>query len=592
MTRLVFLIILITFQAFLFAQKTQVTFNLDMVTVENPAEVGIRGGVAPLSWEKTTYLTDEDGDGVFTGTFNFETDQKIVEYKFVNQHDQFELKKQGNRILLLNGDKKEVFQAFDQHTFFKYEEVENLTFTPDQLKEDIAILKKCMEYLHPNLYRYADKAQFEKNFAELENNLINEPDYLSVYASMLKFVSTIKCSHTIVNSWNQSQLTRMALIGQSDKVPFTFKIIGDRILIDKNASKDVMLTTGLELLSLNGVKTQDMIANLLQYTTADGSRDAKRLNLMELSGEERYEPFDIVYTAVYGFYKQHQLKLKNHETGEVFELVVDGMSGKKRKEILNSKYPEFANKFANIWEFKELEPEVGYLRLGSFSVYLFDFNWKDFLKDAFSQTINKKYKHLVIDIRGNGGGMTEVVEFLLQRIIIEPVSVELVQNKTNYQSVPDDLRQYIGTWDKLPYDFGNKVEQMPDGSYKYKNGTQIRNYKPMKNGFKGKTYVLIDASNSSATHTMATVVKKHNLGTLIGQETGGNQKGINGGYMFFTNLPNTTIEVDIPVMGVYDDPNKPDAGISPDVTVQPTIEDVINKRDPELEKTLEIIHNN
>ncbi|MEM1093587.1 MAG: Ig-like domain-containing protein [Bacteroidota bacterium] len=46
--------------------------------------VGVRGSLPPLSWESTTPLSDNDGDGVFTGTISFtEAPGTVLEYKFV-----------------------------------------------------------------------------------------------------------------------------------------------------------------------------------------------------------------------------------------------------------------------------------------------------------------------------------------------------------------------------------------------------------------------------------------------------------------------------------------------------------------------------
>ena len=45
--------------------------------------------------------------------------------------------------------------------------------------------------------------------------------------------------------------------------------------------------------------------------------------------------------------------------------------------------------------------------------------------------------------------------------------------------------------------------------------------------------VLVNAANSSATFQFAKLVKDNQLGTLVGQPTGGNQRGINGGAFFF-----------------------------------------------------------
>jgi hypothetical protein len=83
-------------------------------------------------------------------------------------------------------------------------------------------------------------------------------------------------------------------------------------------------------------------------------------------------------------------------------------------------------------------------------------------------------------------------------------------------------------------------------------------------------------------------VQRRRLGTLVGQPTGGNQRGITGGAFFFLRLPKTGIEVDVPLIGQFPVAATlpPDAGLAPDVLVRPTIEDIASGRDAELEAVL------
>jgi hypothetical protein len=41
--------------------------------------------------------------------------------------------------------------------------------------------------------------------------------------------------------------------------------------------------------------------------------------------------------------------------------------------------------------------------------------------------------------------------------------------------------------------------------------------------------------------------QQNNLAKIVGQPSGGNKQGINGGNYFFLNLPNSKVEIDIPV---------------------------------------------
>ena len=50
-----------------------VTFQVDMKGIENVSDVGIRGSFTPNQWTETVPLNDEDGDGIYEGTFSHKT---------------------------------------------------------------------------------------------------------------------------------------------------------------------------------------------------------------------------------------------------------------------------------------------------------------------------------------------------------------------------------------------------------------------------------------------------------------------------------------------------------------------------------------
>ena len=108
---------------------------------------------------------------------------------------------------------------------------------------------------------------------------------------------------------------------------------------------------------------------------------------------------------------------------------------------------------------------------------------------------------------------------------------------------------------------------------------------------RGKFFLMTDATNSSATHLMASYAKQIDGITLVGQETGGNQLGLNGSFIFFLRLPNTKIELDIPVVNMYVPMNKTpiDGGVKPDIAIQKNPKDIVNGVDTELNRLLEII---
>lgn len=58
-----------------------------------------------------------------------------------------------------------------------------------------------------------------------------------------------------------------------------------------------------------------------------------------------------------------------------------------------------------------------------------------------------------------------------------------------------------------------------------------------------------------------------------------NQRGINGGAFYFLRLPNSRIEVDLPIIGFFPVGERPDGGLKPDVLVRERWTDVGAGRD-------------
>ncbi|MCB0375743.1 MAG: hypothetical protein KDD04_07475, partial [Sinomicrobium sp.] len=163
------------------AQNYEITFHVDM-TREKPAErVGIRGNTAPLSWEKTWYLTDEDQDGIYTGTIRLNSDKSSLQYKYVSNEDEYELFGADNRVLPLQGEKLDIDDIFNQYTALSKAKLTDLRFSEGAIREDIGILKKALKSIHPNLYRYISPPQLDSAFSALEQQLIVKNDLSSVY---------------------------------------------------------------------------------------------------------------------------------------------------------------------------------------------------------------------------------------------------------------------------------------------------------------------------------------------------------------------------------------------------------------------------
>ena len=79
------------------------------------------------------------------------------------------------------------------------------------------------------------------------------------------------------------------------------------------------------------------------------------------------------------------------------------------------------------------------------------------------------------------------------------------------------------------------------------------------------------------------------MGKLIGQETGGNLRGINGGQILFLKLPFSNIEIDFPILGDFTKSMMNNSGIMPDIETTITQKDIAESFDKVIEETLKIM---
>jgi C-terminal processing protease CtpA/Prc len=160
--------------------------------------------------------------------------------------------------------------------------------------------------------------------------------------------------------------------------------------------------------------------------------------------------------------------------------------------------------------------------------------------------------------------------------------------------VPYNLAKYLDTWDFSFFDRTGQVEKITEGTaagkFRYlPNAGKLQTIQPVSKPYTGKTYLLISAENSSATFQFAWLAKQSGAATLIGQTTGGNQRGLNGGQLAWVVLPNSGVSVDVPLLAATYTAATPDASIDPDISVQPRFEAKLKGRDLEMEKALERI---
>lgn len=452
------------------------------------------------------------------------------------------------------------------------------------LGRDLEILERTYRALHPGLLRYNSAKDLDRHFAELGRAWSKDQDLPAAYREISLFLAKIKCGHTYANFFNQTEAVSAAILETPNRVPFTFRWIGRKMVVTRDCSVEREFPAGTIVLSLDGVPTPTILKTLMRVARADGSNDAKRIADLEVGAGSRFEAFDVffpLFHPVRGDAMTFDIRKPGDKTGKR----VTARLVAARARMAQS--AEAQDPAAPMWDLSYPAPNTALLRMPTWAMYKSKWNWRKFISESFDALVERAIGNLVIDLRGNEGG-DSVGDAILARLATQKIASEDYQRYTRYRRVPDELRPHLSTWDKSFFDWGPQAKPDKDGFFRLIRFDDLLGniVSPSPRPYLGHVYVIVGPENSSATFEFAYQMKRLKLGTLVGRPTGGNLRGINGGAFFFLELPNSKIEVDVPLIAQFYPTVRPDQGVEPDIFVEPTAQDIARGRDAEMQAIL------
>ncbi|MEO0881837.1 MAG: S41 family peptidase [Pseudomonadota bacterium] len=451
------------------------------------------------------------------------------------------------------------------------------------IAEDIKVLRAALD-IHPGALRYLNPAALEAALEEFETTFVATEALETRYLVLSRFLSKLRCGHSYANFYNQSETVSAALFDRRKRLPFAFRWIEDEMVVT-DAPSEPGLSRGSVVTDINGVAPGDMLHRLLPYTRADGAAPGKRRALLDVQHRARLEYFDIFHGLIYGAPADgvHRITARTPLGAEVS---VDAPAIDLAERQAMRKAAIGARGSGDpLWDF-EIRDGVGLLTMPSWSTYDTDWDWRSWLDGTLDEVAD--LRGLIVDNRRNEGGNPEVGAVLLSRLIAEAVPLPDIRRLVRFRTFPQDLRPHVKTWDPSFYTIGEGADAIGYGFYELPAAKQITEIAPRGTPVDVPTVLLTSPTNSSAAFTFALIAQSTGRMKLVGAPTGGNRRGINGDGFFFTTLPVSGIEFDLPMVGQFPATPQPDAGIVPDILVSETAADIAAGRDATLAMALSL----
>jgi hypothetical protein len=415
---------------------------------------------------------------------------------------------------------------------FTENENETRQLNADEMREDVAVLRKSLEKYHPGLYWYTSKAQFQRSWDSLKNCLHSAMSDRQFLKLLLPVIAQVKCAHTLFYPSEN-------ILATGKRFPFDLKFINGRGFIMTDSVNQFNIPKGSELLKVNGRSLRDIVDDLLPGLEAQGGNLGWKYAILE-------NDFHNYYYYLVDSSDTFEIEYIDQVTGNSVSVTVDGSQENVRRKHWKNWYPIETGPPLKI---KYLtNPDIVIITVRSFSkgrYKQYQQNFDKLIDQYFVELKNSKIQNLILDLRGNEGGNN-----------------------------PEKLYGYIANENDKNIDAANSSISQSN------------------NVFRGKVIVLANQRSISAQEVFVGIFINNKRGLVIGQPTPGSFNGLTGGKKRRVVLPNSRFQIQIPMYASHWSLNHATnyhegGGFPPDFAIEENIEAFLSGRDLAMELALD-----
>ncbi|WP_337044077.1 S41 family peptidase [Emticicia sp. 17c] len=455
------------------------------------------------------------------------------------------------------------------------------TFSVEEIRQDMAVLKRKFEKLHSGMYYYTTQKHYERFYDSLYNSIQAPVSYLEAYRLLAQLVTEVKDGHTGIR-FNKKRFNTKKL----KLVPFYLRKIDNKYYISLNTSADSTIIRGSEVLLINNEPIAPLLEKLKAFVSSDnGNEEAK---YYYATGA-----FPNYYLRQYGEKDSIIITYKLPRNDSVFSKKVACLTSKEINKISDKRYKTFNRPNLGLKVIDSLN-HIALLNITEFSMAgkFFDptqIKFKRTLKKRFKQIKAQGIEHLVLDFRGNGGGYVPNISRVLKYLSPTPFTIidTMGFKRKAYFTIakPYHISPPLVLW---------MAFSKRKGDFMYRVNRKNNNQKPVKKwDYRGKTYFLTDPGCYSATTFTLNIAKDLGIGqAFIGQPVGGASWGSFAGTWQDFKLPNTKYIIHTPLYKiVHRLPNKVNNGffLDLDYEVNRNYEELLKNNTSVIDFTVDMI---
>ncbi len=455
-------------------------------------------------------------------------------------------------------------------------------FQVTQLQKDFVAFRKSLEEAQASLYRYAPKRKVDQKFDAAFAAISRDMTEREYYGILTEVLSEIKDGHS--NSFVTRDFRNyINLIAKM--LPIKLRFINGRAYVMSSPLPQVI--PGSEIRSINGRQMSQVVRELFAHLTSDGEIQTGKFWKLN-------EQFALYYYLFIGQPANFDIVCFNPSNKTRQPIEIPALTQTEQKEMLKGKgsSPDVEKKPLR---FEPLAiPKTALLTIETFddgAIEKAGQNFQQFLKSAFQQIAEQDIQDLIIDLRGNDGGadfgpllfsyLTNTEFRFADRIEAATAKPSFILNYTNVG--PDFLKRLAESL-------------VPDGKRRYRVKTEseptLSMQQPQPNSYLNRVWFMANGETFSATAMFCDIARSHRRGAFVGEETGGDYYGNSAGEFVVITLAETKIKIIVALEEYWTAVSKgPPAGrgIIPVYPVRPSVGDVLENKDSELNHTLDSI---